>query len=118
MEDFANGAGPGGGLGNKHGSLGSPLEPCPYAVDAGSGPSQKGGEPGEPFGAYKQSPSSLPIVVRVDLSANVGASGRIDTPMDNPSSALPGVGGASGTGPKGAGGISTPFVSPWGESAG
>lgn len=117
-EDFANGAGPGGGLGTKHGEIGSPLEPCPYTVDPGSGPSQKGGEPQGPFGAHKQSPSILPIVGRDGMGANVGAGGRIDSPMDNPASALPGVTGASGTGPTGAGKISSPFSSPWKESAG
>lgn len=126
--EYAYGAGPGGGLGNMHGKIGSPQEPCPYDVQAGSGPSQKGGEPSGPFGQYLQSPSPLPIVGRDGMQAampegfgNTGGSiGRIQTPMDNPTSAMPGVTGSDGSGPISGGGakISSPFTSPWGDSVG
>ena len=128
MDDYANGAGPGGGLGNKHGQIGSPLQPCPYSIEAGGGKSIKGGEPNGPFGKYLESPSALPIVGRDGLTANMpegfantgGNTGRIQTPMDNPTSAMPGVTGSDGTGPTSGGGakISSPFSSPWGDMVG
>lgn len=125
--EYAYGAGPGGGLGNDHGAgIKGPLEKCPYEITPGGGPSQKGGEPNGRFGQYKQSNSVLPIATRDGLAgapqegfANLGGSqGRISTPMDNSSAAMPGVSGSSGTGPTGGGKISGPFSSPWGDSVG
>jgi len=124
--EYAYGAGPGGGTGNMHGKIASPLQVCPYDVTAGGGKSMKGGEPSGPFGQYLQSPSDLPIVGRDGMEANIqegfgnvgGSVGNIQTPMDNPTSALPGVTGSDGTGPTGGGKISSPFSSPWGDSVG
>lgn len=126
--EYSYGAGPGGGLGNKHGQIASPQDPCPYSVEAGGGKSQKGGEPQGPFGQHLQSSSALPIVGRDGMQANMpegylnlgGATGRVMTPMDNPTSAMPGVSGSDGTGPTSGGGakISSPFNSPWGDMVG
>lgn len=126
-KDYANGAGPGGGLGNQHGGgIVGPLEKCPYEITPGGGASQKGGEPNGPFGQYKQSSSVLPIVGRDGMSGapqqgfgNLGSGGGIQTPMDT-STALPGVRGSDGTGPTSGGGakISTPLGSPWGDMVG
>lgn len=118
-EDYANGAGPGGGLGNRHGPIAGPLQPCPYTITPGGGASVKGGEPNGPFGQYKQSASPLPIVGRDGLSANTSAGGGIVTPMDT-APTLPGVRGGDGTGPTSGGGakISSPFGSPWGDMVG
>src|SRR5262245_41185029 len=123
--DYAYGAGPGGGLGTKHGPIGSPQEPCGYDITPGGGPSQKGGEPNGPFGQHMQSQSVLPIVGRDGLQGgpqegfgNLGSGGGISTPMDT-STAMPGVSGqSSGSGPTSGGGakISSPFSSPWGDS--
>lgn len=117
--DYAYGAGPGGGLGNKHGEIGSPLDPCPYTITPGGGASQKGGEPDGPFGQHMQSPSVLPIVGRDSLKADSNAGGSIVTPMDT-ATTMPGVTGSSGTGASGGGGakISSPLGSPWGDSVG
>src|SRR5690348_2756674 len=103
--DYDYGAGPGGGLGNKHGPIGSPLDPCGYEIQPGGGASQKGGETNGPFSQYKQSSSPLPIVGRDSMSGapqqgfgNLGSGGGIVTPMDT-APTLPGVRGSDGTGP-------------------
>jgi hypothetical protein len=123
--EYAYGAGPGGGLGNKIGEIGSPLNNPPYSIEPSGGGGQKGGEPNGPFGQYTQSNSPLPITTRDSLGGapqqgfgNVGSGGGIQTPMDNPSAAMPGVTGSSGTGPTGGGKISSPFSGPWGDSVG
>jgi hypothetical protein len=115
------------GYGVMHGQIASPQGPCGYEVQPGGGASQKGGEPNGPFGSHKQSNSPLPIATRDSLGGNpqqgfgnVGSGGGISTPMDT-STAMPGVtGNSSGTGPTSGGGakISSPFVSPWGDSVG
>jgi hypothetical protein len=125
--DYAYGAGPGGGLGNKIGQIGSPQENPPYSIEPGGGASQKRGEPNGPFGQYMQSNSVMPIVTRDSMGGspqqgfgNVGSGGKIDTPMDT-STAMPGVtGNGGGTGPTSGGGakISSPFSSPWGDKVG
>lgn len=126
--DYAYGAGPGGGLGNKLGPFGSPLEDPGYNLTAGGGKSQKGGEPNGSFGQHMQSPSALPIVGRDGMTANApggfantgGSIGGISTPMDT-STAMPGVGGqSSGSGPVSGGGakISSPWTGPWGDMVG
>lgn len=117
--DYAYGAGPGGGLGNKHGPIAGPLQPCPYDITPGGGASQKGGEPNGPFGQYMQSPSPLPIATRDSLTGNTSAGGGLVTPMDT-STTVPGVRGGDGSGPISGGGakISTPLGSPWGDSVG
>lgn len=127
-KEYAYGAGPGGGLGNRHGEIGSPLDDCGYSISPSDGNGTKGGEPSGPFGQFQQSTSVLPITVRDSLPgapqegfANLGGSqGRFQTPMDNPSSAMPGVRGSDGTGPVSGGGakISSPFNSPWGDMVG
>lgn len=124
-KDYAYGAGPGGGMGHKHGQIGSPLEPCKYSISASDGGGQKGGEPNGPFGGYTQSSSPLPITTRDSLAGapqegfgNLGSGGRISTPMDT-STAMPGMrGSGAGTGSTGGGKISSPFSSPWGDSVG
>jgi hypothetical protein len=118
--EYANGAGPGGGLGNRHGPIVGPLDPCGYDITPGGGPSQKGGEPKGPFGQYMQSASPLPIVGRDGLTADSQAGGSIVTPMDTAKSEMPGVRGSDGTGATGGGGakISSPLGSPWGDSVG
>jgi hypothetical protein len=125
--EYAYGAGPGGGLGNKIGPFGSPLENPGYDLTPGGGASQKGGEPNGPFGSHQQSKCLLPIVTRDSLGGapqqgtlNLGSGGKLDTPMDT-STAMPGVTGeSSGTGPISGGGsrISTPLGSPWGDMVG
>src|SRR5262245_52760335 len=126
--DYAYGAGPGGGLGTKHGPIGSPQEPCGYDITPDGGPSQKGGEPNGPFGQYMQSQSDLPIATRDGLSGKPqegfgnlgGAQGRVLTPMDT-STAMPQVSGeSSGSGPTSGGGakISSPWAGPFGDSVG
>lgn len=119
MHDYANGAGPGGGLGNKHGQIGSPLDPCGYDITPGGGASKKGGETQGPFAQYQQSPSVLPIVGRDGLTANPSAGGGLVTPMDT-APTIPGVRGGDGTGPTSGGGakISSPFTSPFGDMVG
>lgn len=125
--EYAYGAGPGGGMGEKHGEIASPLGPTGYSIEAGGGQGQKGGEPDGPFGQYKQSQSILPITTRDGLQGapqqgfgNVGSGGGIATPMDNSGSAMPGVTGSSGSGSISGGGakISTSFTSPWGDKVG
>jgi hypothetical protein len=125
--DYAYGAGPGGGLGNKIGEIGSPQETPPYSIKADDGMSQKGGEPNGPFGQHMQSQSILPIVGRDSMNdspqqgfGNTGSGGGISTPMDTSKSEMPGVTGSSGTGATSGGGakISTPFTSPWGDMVG
>lgn len=117
------------GYGNKHGSIASPQGPCGYEVQAGSGPSQKGGEPSGSFGQHMQTPgTALPIVGRDGMQGapqggfgEVGRGGGISTPMDTSTSAMPGVSSSSGTGPTTGGGakISTPWgTGPFGEMAG
>jgi hypothetical protein len=124
--EYAYGAGPGGGRGTKHGGIASPQGPCPYEITPGGGNGQQGGEPDGPFGSHKQSSSPLPITTRDSLAgapqqgfANLGgAQSRVKTPMDT-APTIPGVTGqSSGSGPTGAGKISTPFTSPWGETVG
>lgn len=126
--EYAYGHSPGGGLGNKIGPFGSPLEDPGYSIEPGGGPSQKRGEPNGPFGQHMQSNSPLPIATRDGLAGapqegfgNLGgAQGRISTPMDT-STAMPGLtGNSSGTGPISGGGakISGPFSSPFGDSVG
>ena len=123
--DYAYGAGPGGGLGNMHGQIGSPQEQCPYEITPGGGASQKGGEPNGPFGQHMQSSSPLPITTRDSLAGapqqgfgNLGGSqGKVSTPMDT-APTLPGVTGqSSGTGSTGDGKISTPMTTPWGKQS-
>jgi hypothetical protein len=125
--EYAYGAGPGGGLGEKNGPISGPWGQAPYSIAPGDGASQKGGEPNGPFGQYKQSSSVLPIVGRDGMSAspqegfgNLGSGGGIVTPMDNSASAMPGVRGSDGSGPTSGGGakISTPMGSPWGDMVG
>jgi hypothetical protein len=124
--EYAYGAGPGGGTGNMHGQIASPLQLCKHDITANSGSGQKGGEPNGPFGSYSQSSSPLPITTRDSLPGapqqgfgNLGgAQARVVTPMDT-APTLPGVTGqSSGTGSTGGGKISSPFSSPWGESVG
>lgn len=125
--DYDYGSGPGGGLGNMHGKIGSPLDPCGYDITPNAGGSGKGGEPNGPFGQYTQSSSPMTITTRDTTSAspqqgfgNLGSGGKIVTPMDT-STAMPGVSGqSSGSGPTSGGGakISSPFSSPWGDSVG
>lgn len=118
-KDYAYGAGPGGGLGNKHGQIGSPLDPCGYDIQPGGGSSKKGGEPNGPFGQHMQSQSVLPIVGRDSLGANNQAGGGIVTPMDT-AATIPGVRGSDGSGKTSGGGakISSPLGSPWGDMVG
>lgn len=125
-KEYAYGTGPGGGLGNMHGQIGSPQEPCPYEITPGGGGGQKGGERSGPFGSYTQSSSPLPVTTRDSLAgapqqgfANLGGSqGRVSTPMDT-APTIPGVEGqSSGSGPTGGGKISSPFSSPWKDSVG
>lgn len=120
IEKFAEGAGPGGGLGNAHGPIGSPLEPCPYDAQPNGGPSIKGGDPDGPFGKFKETPNLMEGVARDGLKASPTATGAIETPMSTSSAAMPGLTGSAGTGSTSGGGakISSPFVSPWGDSAG
>jgi hypothetical protein len=123
-KEYAYGTG-GPGLGNMHGQIGSPQDPCPYSIEPGGGGGQKGGEPNGPFGQYNQSPSPLPITTRDSLAGapqqgfgNLGGSqGRISTPMDT-APTIPGVSGqSSGSGPTGDGKISTPMTTPWGKQS-
>lgn len=118
IEKFAEGAGPGGGLGNQHGPIGSPLEPCPYDVTPNGGPSVKGGDPDGPFGRFKETPNLMEGVARDGLKASPTASGSIETPMSTSSASMPGLtGNSSGTGPTSGGGakISSPWSGPFGD---
>ena len=105
----SSGSGSGGGLGTPHGKIMSPQEPCPYTAEPNGGPSIKGGDPTSPFGQHKETPNQLMGVSRDGLAANSSASGSIVTPMSTSSASMPGLSGSAGTGPKGEGGISTPW---------
>lgn len=107
--DWDYGAGPGGGLGTKHGPIASPAEGTKWSVSPNSGGGAKGGEPQGPFGQHKQTSSILPIIGRDSLGENLGASGEIVTPMSTSGAAMPGVSGSDGTGPTGEGKISSPW---------
>lgn len=116
--DYDYGAGPGGGLGNMHGQIGSPQDPCPYDITPNGGKSDKGGEPSGPFGAHKETANQMMGVDRDSMSATPTIQGGISTPMDTSTASMPGVSGSSGTGPTGGAKISSPFSSPWGDSVG
>lgn len=94
------------GLGEKHGSIASPQGPCGYEVNASSGAGQKGGEPGYP----QATPSELPVTTRAAVQGNASSQGAIESSMNQAGRFA--VSGASGTGPKVGGGISSPFVDP------
>lgn len=124
--EYAYGAGPGGGLGNKIGQIGSPLEDPGYTLTANGGGSQKGGDPYGEFGKYMETPNEMMGVARDSLSAspkqgfgNLGEGGGITTPMDT-STAMPGISGSDGYGPTTGGGakIATPWSGPFGEMVG
>jgi hypothetical protein len=95
-----------------HGPIGSPFEACRGDVSAGSGDGQKGGVDFDPFGRWKQAGSDLPITVGANVQYSE-AGGSLVTPMDEPGAGIPGVVGSSGTGAKGVGGLSSPYVEPW-----
>src|SRR5262245_30666135 len=125
--DYAYGEGPGGGLGNMHGPIGSPMDPGAWHITPDEGMGQKVGEPNGSFGQHMQSKCLLPITTRDSLGgapqqgfANLGSGGKLDTPMDT-STYMPGVTGeSSGSGPISGGGakISSPFTSPFGAMVG
>lgn len=122
--EYAYGSGPGGGLGNMHGKIGSPLDPVNNEIQPNGGNSQKGGESNGPFGAYKETPNLMMGVSRDSLGGapqqgfgNLGSGGGISTPMDT-STFMPGVRGSDGSGPAGSGKIASPLGSPWGETVG
>lgn len=116
--DYAYGAGPGGGLGTKHGGIASPQGPCGYDITPNGGGSQKGGEPMGPFGSHKESPNEMMGVARDSMTGNPSSQGGFVTPMDTSNSAMPGITGqSSGTGPNN-GGISSPWSGPFGDKVG
>lgn len=116
--DWDFGAGPGGGLGTMHGSIASPAESCGYDAQPNGGGGLKGREPQGPFSQHPETNSLMNTVFRDQLAANASAAGGIETPMSTSGAALPGVRGSDGTGGAGGGKISSPFSSPWGDSAG
>lgn len=126
--EYAYGAGKGGGLaGHMHGQIGSPLEQCPYTLEANGGGAQKGGEKMGPFGQYMETPNQMMGVARDSMQGapqggfgSVGSGGGISTPMDTSDSAMPGVRGSDGFGNASGGGakITGPWSGPWGEMVG
>lgn len=118
--DYSYGAGAGGGLGNKHGQIGSPLDPCPYSIEPNGGNSDKGGEKVYRFGEFTETQNEMMGVNRDSLQGNLSAQGGIETPMDESNSMMPGLTGSSGYGSISGGGakIASPFVSPWGDKIG
>lgn len=120
--DYDWGSGPGGGLGEKQGPISGPQEASGYQITpAPSGGAEAGGCGVGPFGGYKESPTILPTVTGVSVGESQGGAGggAIETPMDTTTAMLMGSGGGSdSTGAMGGGSISSPFVSPWGDSVG
>lgn len=121
IKDYANGAGPGGGLGAKNGDITGPWDPSPFGyVAPNDGPSTKGGEPMGPFGSYMESTNPIMVVGRDGLTAQPTVQGGISTPMDTSRSEMPGVRSSDGTGPNKGGGskFSSPWTGPFGDTAG
>jgi hypothetical protein len=98
------------GLGHKHGQIGSPQSPCGYNAEPNGGPSQKGGDQTGRWGEWPETQNEMMGVARDGLAANPTASGDIVTPMSSSKSEMPGLKGSSGTGPTGAGKISSPWT--------
>lgn len=94
-----------------HGQIGSPFERCAYDISAQSGDGVKGGSDIAPFSQWKQAGSDLPITVGCNIPYS--GTGQLETPMDEPGAGI-GVSGSAGTGAKGQGGVSSPYVAPWG----
>ncbi len=94
-----------------HGQIGSPFNALPYDVTSQSGDGVKGGTSSSPFSQWKQPGGDLPITVETNIAYS--GTGQFETPMDEPSAGMPGLSGSSGTGKKGQGGISSPYVEPW-----
>ncbi len=97
------------GLGNKHGEIASPQGPCGYEATPNGGPSQKGGDQTGRWGEHPETSNIMMTVARDGLAASPTASGSIVTPMSTAKSEMPGLKGSDGTGPKGQGGISSPW---------
>lgn len=114
--DWDWGSGPGGGLGTKHGPLGSPAEDCGYSADPNGGASLKGGDPTGKWAQFKETPNQLMGVSRDGLASSPTAAGAIETPM-NTSTAMPmGSGKSDGTGPQNGANISSPWTGPFGNT--
>lgn len=94
-----------------HGQIGSPFESCRSEVSPSDGAGEKGGVSLGQFGRWKQSPSDLPIQVGSDVPFSTGGS-QFETPMNEAGAGI-GVSGSAGTGAKGEGSLSSPFVAPW-----
>lgn len=118
----------GGGTYIKHGQLASPQGPCGYEVPArGAGTQNEGGINSQgTIGQYRETPnSSVEMAGRV--TGNLPTQGklpageqRLSTPMDasQNGTSIGATGQASGTGPTGAGKISSPWAGPFGDVAG
>lgn len=115
IEKFAQGSGPGGGLGNKNScKIASPLEYQEVPAIAGRG--QETPPEGSPFNKYPADSGNTPFY-NFDPTSSQGIGIGLETPWQ-PAGALAAQGSPgppSGTGAKGGAGLSSPFVPAFGK---
>ena len=116
-KDYANGAGPGGGLGTMHGQIGSPQDPCPYSISASDTTGETGGYSDGSFSGSTESSGQIMSTTLYNQKFSLNETGKVVTPMDTDNS-IPGVRGGDGYGSVSGGGakVASPFSSPWGDS--